>query len=44
VNNGDIPCRVSGRFIRAKVTIAADTSWSYLQGIDFDAIAAGGRR
>jgi hypothetical protein len=42
--NGDIPCRVSGRFIKAKVTIAAGTAWSYLQGVDFDALAQGGRR
>lgn len=43
-SNGDIPCRVSGRFIKPKVTISAGTTWSYVQGIDFDAIAQGGKR
>lgn len=43
-DNGDIPCRISGRFIKPKMVISAGASWSYVQGIDFDAIAAGGRR
>jgi hypothetical protein len=42
--NGDIPCRVSGRFIKAQAKIAAGTTWSYIQGVDFDALAQGGRR
>jgi hypothetical protein len=44
LDNGDIACRISGRFIKPKVVIAAGEAWSYVQGIDFDAIAAGGRR
>lgn len=44
VSNGDIPCRTSGRFIKAKLTIAAGASWNFTQGIDFDFVAAGGKR
>lgn len=43
-DNGDIPCRVSGRAIRSRVTIAAGTTWSYMQGLDYEMIASGGLR
>lgn len=43
-DSGDIDCRVSGRFIRPTVSVAADSDWSYFQGLDFNLMAAGGRR
>lgn len=42
--SGDIPCRISGRFIRPKLTIAAGIRWSYVLGVDFEAIAMGGKK
>ena len=35
-NQGIIPLRASGRFLRAEVTVAAGQSWDHLQGIDLD--------
>jgi hypothetical protein len=43
-DNGDIDCRVSGRYVRPSVAIAAGTSWSYFQGLDLNMLAGGGRR
>jgi hypothetical protein len=41
--SGEMPVRARGRFVRAFVTIAAGTDWSYLQGVDAT-LEAGGRR
>lgn len=41
--SGEMPLRQRGRFIKARVTIAAGTDWSYYQGVDVT-LAAGGRR
>jgi hypothetical protein len=43
-DSGDIDCRVSGRYIRPKVKIAAGTLWDYFQGLDLNMMAGGGRR
>jgi hypothetical protein len=43
-DSGDIDCRVSGRFVRPIVTIAAGTAWSYFQGLYISMMAGGGRR
>lgn len=42
--SGDVYCRVSGRFVKPQITIAADEVWSYAQGLDVTQMAAGGRR
>lgn len=42
--SGDMGVRVSGRYLRPKITIAAGTTWSYCQGLDLAMMAAGGRR
>jgi hypothetical protein len=42
--SGDIDCRTSGRFLRPKVKIAAQTSWDYFQGLELVQTAGGGRR
>lgn len=41
--SGDMPCRVSGRFIRPTLAIAAGTTWEYVKGIDFAGEAGSGR-
>jgi hypothetical protein len=41
--SGEMPVRNRGRFVKAKITIAANEEWSYLQGIDAT-LAAGGTR
>jgi hypothetical protein len=43
-DSGDIDCRISGRYLRARVTVDAGEDWSYIQGIDVPFEAAGGRR
>lgn len=35
--NGEIPVLQSGAFFRAQITIPAATSWTYINGIDYDA-------
>lgn len=40
-SNGDMPLLARGRFIQAEIVTAADTSWTYLQGIDFEGTAGG---
>lgn len=35
VTSGDMPCRVSGRFLRPTLAIAAGSSWNYAKGVDF---------
>lgn len=35
VTSGDMPCRVSGRFLRPTLAIAAGTTWNYARGVDF---------
>jgi hypothetical protein len=41
--SGDMPVRESGRYIRPTVKIAEDTTWTYCQGIEIEAMR-GGRR
>lgn len=41
--SGEMPTRARGRFVRAKVSIAADEPWTYLQGVDAT-VSVGGRR
>lgn len=41
--SGEMPTRARGRFVTAKLSVAAGQPWSYLQGIDAT-IDAGGRR
>jgi hypothetical protein len=41
--SGEMPTRARGRFVTAKLSIAASEVWSYLQGVDAT-VSAGGRR
>lgn len=41
--SGEMPVRQRGRFVRAKLTIAADEEWTYIQGLDAT-LDVGGRR
>lgn len=41
--SGEMPVRARGRFVTAKVSIAAGQNWDYLQGIDAT-VSAGGSR
>ncbi len=41
--SGEMPVRNRGRFIKARLTIAADQEWTYLQGIDAT-LGVGGTR
>jgi hypothetical protein len=41
--SGEMPVRNRGRFIKSRLTIAADQEWSYYQGLD-DTSSAGGSR
>lgn len=43
VTSGDMPCRVSGRFLRPTLAIAAGTTYSYCKGIDFIGEPGSGR-
>ncbi len=40
-NNGDIAIQASGRYHRAQIEIAAGVDWTYLQGLDFEAVDDG---
>lgn len=42
-DNGDMPVRQTGRYVRPELEIAAGTAWQYVQGFDVT-LAAGGRR
>ena len=42
-DSGEIPTRARGRFVAAKVSIAAGEPWTYLQGIDATVTAGGSR-
>jgi hypothetical protein len=42
-DSGEMPVRNRGRFITAKVSLAADEPWTYLQGIDATVATAGTR-
>lgn len=42
-SSGEMPVRARGRFVKARVSIAANEDWTYLQGIDAT-LEAGGRR
>jgi hypothetical protein len=41
--SGDMPLRVSGRYLRPTVAITAGTTWTYAKGIDFIGEAGAGR-
>jgi len=43
VTSGSVPVRSSGRYIRANVKIAAGSTWTHAQGVDFVASRAGAR-
>ncbi len=43
VASGEMPCRVSGRFLRPTLAIAAGTTWSYIKGLDFIGSPGAGR-
>ena len=43
VASGEMPVRVSGRFLRPSLTIAAGTDWSYAKGLDFIGDVGAGR-
>jgi hypothetical protein len=43
-SSGDIPCRVSGRYIRPRITIEASVDWNYILGLEMHYKAAGARR
>ena len=43
VTSGDMPCRVSGRFLRPSLAYAAGTTWNYVKGVDFMGAPGGGR-
>lgn len=42
-DNGDMPVRVAGRYIRPELKVAAGSLWSYALGCEFE-FEAGGRR
>jgi hypothetical protein len=42
--SGDMAVRASGRYLRPKVTIDAQTSWTYFQGLDLPDVEPGGKR
>lgn len=42
-DNGDMPVRVAGRYIRPELKIVAGTDWQYAQGVELQ-FEAGGRR
>ena len=41
--SGDMPLRVSGRYLRPTVAITAGTTWTYAKGIDFAGSPGAGR-
>ena len=41
--SGDMPVRVSGRFLRPTLAIAAGTTWTYAKGVNFVGEAGAGR-
>ena len=43
VTSGSVPVRQSGRYVRANVKIAAGSTWTHAQGVDFIASRAGQR-
>ena len=43
VTSGSVPVRQSGRYVRANVKIAAGSTWTHAQGVDFVATKAGQR-
>lgn len=42
-DSGIMPIRCSGRYVKAKWDIAAGSSWSYAQGLEFEVEAGGAR-
>ena len=38
---GTCPLTANGRYVRARVTIPANTTWSHFQGVEIDAVANG---
>lgn len=43
VASGEMPCRVSGRFLRPTLAYAAGTTWTYAKGVDFIGEPGAGR-
>jgi len=43
VASGEMPCRVSGRFLRPTLAITAGTTWEYVKGVDFIGEPGSGR-
>lgn len=41
--NGDMPVRANGRYLALEVTIAAGTTWSFIQGLEVE-FGSGGKR
>lgn len=41
--SGEMPVRNRGRYVKTRLTVAADEEWTYLQGVDAT-LEAGGRR
>lgn len=41
--SGDMPVRASGRYVKPRLEYAAGTNWSFVNGLEFDAEAGGGR-
>lgn len=41
--SGEMPVRNRGRYLKTRITVAADEEWTYLQGVD-DTVGAGGSR
>lgn len=43
-NSGDMPIRVSARYLTPTLEIAAGTTWTFASGVDFPAMASAGDR
>ena len=41
--SGDVPVRVSGRYIQPTISIAAGEAWTFAKGVDYVASVGGGR-
>jgi hypothetical protein len=42
-DSGDVPVRVSGRYIQPTISIAAGEAWTFAKGVDYVASVGGGR-
>lgn len=41
--NGDMPVRIAARYVQPSLTVTAGTTWSFMQGLEFE-LEAGGRQ